>query len=1295
MNGNAILRFLLSVCMILALSSPSQAQLNLLGTTPGSAENNVALNTNIVLNFDAPVDATSVNYSTIRVNGEQSGLRTGVFSGGGTSTITFDPTDDFFPGEVIFVTITQGLSGATAGALTNEHTLIFRASSISATPGLIIEHSITTSAIGANTVHCADMDQDGDLDVFSCSYSDDKVAWYENDGSQNFTTHVMDILADGVSDGQVADIDGDGDLDAVSASVVNNQIAWYENNGSQSFTKLLIDTINSPRTIEVMDVDGDGDMDFASSTFSPTSVIFYENDGSENFTKTTVATDYNSFKIHLEDMDLDGDVDILSAHYSNRILWYENDGSQNFTSHTLTSSASNPTGIQAMDVDNDGDVDVICAEEGGNRVVLYENDGVQNFTQNIVASSLSQVREVYGADMDGDGDIDIVSAVRLGDQVVWHENDGSQNFTTHIIDPLADNASDVYVADIDSDGDLDVLAAVGNTRQVIWYEFVSFTDTLFIDTTVCSGGSYTFPDGSTQNNISSQVIQVSTVSGPPPLDSVIVTTVDVLPIYFDTMSTTICQGDSILIFGTYQTTAGIYTDSLSTANGCDSIETVILTVNPPYSGSLPGMRLCPGDSTLIFGKYESVLGTYYDTLQTGIGCDSVVSIQLVDMISDQTVNAAQVAICSGDSTTIDLGSSEPGINYYLRDDVSNAIVDGPIMGTGAGISFNTGPLANTTTYNVYGDFAPDAAIDLPAANDYVRINSPFYSYGNEITIEAWVNYQGGALPWAGQSTAGINSMASSVWIWHDSIWYVNDAGTWRSATMPSLPIGWTHVATVADSVSTRVYFNGVLQVTGPGISTGIVNNSSSIIDLGHDSRYPAGTAGRNSNVEFDRFRVWSTARTENEIIASMNACLTGSEPNLEQLTWFNEGMGTSIYSLKGSDANLINPGSNWVAGEGSCGYSCDIEMATLLTVAVDTGTYDSLAISICQGDSALIFGNYETMAGTYTNNMTNMNGCDSVEVITLTVNPISTGTDTATICDGDSYVFGTQTLTMAGIYVETFQNVSGCDSTVTLTLSVNSTNNTTDMAAICDGDSYVFGTQTLTMAGTYVETFQNVSGCDSTVTLTLSVNSTNNTTDSATICDGDSYVFGGQTLTMAGTYVETFQNVSGCDSTVTLTLSVNLVDTAVSLSGTILTANASAASYQWIDCNNANAPIAGQTGQNFTPTSSGSYAVIITKDACSDTSACINVTGVGIDGIPAMTMKIYPNPNMGEFTLDLESTSSDKALIRVRNMLGQEVMTKQVAPGRHLINLEHIEKGIFLLSVEISGQTWNRRIVIE
>jgi len=93
------------------------------------------------------------------------------------------------------------------------------------------QHVIVQSETnGATSVYAADLDADGDLDVLSASWNDNKIAWYANDGTGHFgAQQVITTEADGAQCVYAADLDGDGDLDVLSASAYDGKIAWYEN----------------------------------------------------------------------------------------------------------------------------------------------------------------------------------------------------------------------------------------------------------------------------------------------------------------------------------------------------------------------------------------------------------------------------------------------------------------------------------------------------------------------------------------------------------------------------------------------------------------------------------------------------------------------------------------------------------------------------------------------------------------------------------------------------------------------------------------------------------------------------------------------------------------------------------------------------------------------------------------------------------------------------------------------------------------------------------------------------------
>ncbi|QDV70163.1 Bifunctional hemolysin/adenylate cyclase precursor [Rosistilla carotiformis] len=334
-------------------------------------------------------------------------------------------------------------------------------------------HELTNNALGASFVTTADMDGDGDLDVLSASFVDDRIIWFENDGSGIFTEHTVTSTADGSLAVYVVDLDEDGDLDIVSASHLDDTVSWYENDGNENFTLHVITTsADFAASVTAADVDGDGDLDILSASYRDHKIVWYENDGNENFTiRVITSTAMGARSVATADMDGDGDLDVLSAaRDDSTVIWYENDGSENFTTHVIAADAEGAMHVMTADVDGDGDLDVLSASYDDNSVTWYENDGSQNFTQHVVDTTAVGVISVAAADVDGDGDLDLLSASSVGDTVAWYENDGNQNFTQHMIAVASDGARSVIMADIDGDGDLDVVTASQYDNTVTWYE---------------------------------------------------------------------------------------------------------------------------------------------------------------------------------------------------------------------------------------------------------------------------------------------------------------------------------------------------------------------------------------------------------------------------------------------------------------------------------------------------------------------------------------------------------------------------------------------------------------------------------------------------------------------------------------------------------------------------------------------------------------------------------------------------------------------------------------------------------
>ncbi|MCE3296699.1 MAG: hypothetical protein K0R65_2413 [Crocinitomicaceae bacterium] len=233
---------------------------------------------------------------------------------------------------------------------------------------------------------------------------------------------------------------------------------------------------------------------------------------------------------------------------------------------------------------------------------------------------------------------------------------------------------------------------------------------------------------------------------------------------------------------------------------------------------------------------------------------------------------------------------------------------------------------------------------------------------------------------------------------------------------------------------------------------------------------------------------------------------------------------------------------------------------------------------------------------------------------------------------------------------------------------------------VCAGGSYSIGTSTYTASGTYLDVLTSSQNTDSTVVTHLTVLDPIIATENVVLCFGDSVLVDGVYYQGAGTYPTFFTAANGCDSllntVVTVLPEINLN---VLVSGTILTAENSAAdNYQWIDCDN-NQAVSGENDASFSPTENGSYAVIITSGDCSDTSECYTVNSVGLHSLEkTASFSVYPNPSGGTFNLLTKGLNNFK--IQVTDLQGKLIYSRENCPAEMELSLG--QSGIYFLEVE-------------
>lgn len=348
-----------------------------------------------------------------------------------------------------------------------------------------------------------------------------------------------------------------------------------------------------------------------------------------------------------------------------------------------------------------------------------------------------------------------------------------------------------------------------------------------------------------------------------------------------------------------------------------------------------------------------------------------------------------------------------------------------------------------------------------------------------------------------------------------------------------------------------------------------------------------------------------------------------------------------------------------------------------LTVGTSYGYFNAVSCEIYTSPS----GNYTwTTSGIYYDTIPNVQGCDSILIIDLTIYNQSDSTITVSACDNYISPSGNYVWTTSGTYADTIANMFGCDSLITINLTVNQSLNSLLSITECDNYTSPSNNYIWTTSGTYSDTIPNSMGCDSIITIDLTILNHSNATLNVTECNNYTSPSGNYTWNTSGIYFDTIPNSSGCDSIITIDLTINSVDTSVTANPPLLTANTIGANYQWIYCDSV--IIQGEVNQDFLATANGSYAVIITQNGCIDTSLCYSVYNVGRnEHIYSNDFYIFPNPSSNTLIVSFGSIIT-KGCIIVSNTLGESIYVQNIFnESKKEINVKNISSGIYFLKV--------------
>ena len=682
--------------------------------------------------------------------------------------------------------------------------------------------------------------------------------------------------------------------------------------------------------------------------------------------------------------------------------------------------------------------------------------------------------------------------------------------------------------------------------------------------------------------------------------------------------------------------SGDYSHRFSNPAGCDSVAVLHLTVNHSTTG-VDELVAC--DSlTWINGTtyYESTsTPTYTYVAGNAAGCDSVVTLHL-------TINHSTTGI--DEQVACDSLSWIDGITYYESTSTPTyTYVGGNAVGCDSVVTLHL--TINHSTTGIDEQVACDSLTWIDGITYYESTSTPTYTYngGNAagcdsvVTLHLTVNH----------STTGVDELVAC-----DSLTWIDGITYYESTSTPTYTFAGGNAAG-CDSVVT-------LHLT--------VNHSTTGVDE---------LVACDSLTWIDGITYYESTSTPTYTYAGGNAAGCDSVVTLHL---------TVNHSTTGVDELVACDSLTWIDGityyeststptytyTGGASFGCDSIVTLHLTI--NHGSHSVIDTAVC--GSFVWNGETYTQSGTYTYEYSGTTGCVNTETLHLTLNPTYNVTDAETICASElPYTWNGVEFTQAGTQTVTLPTVAGCDSVVTMTLTVNPIYSESESRTICASElPYTWNGVTFTEAGTQTVTLSTVNGCDSVVAMTLTVNQPTTGIDEQEACDAFAWIDGTVYTESTNTPTFTLTNAAGCDSVVTLHLTIH---ESVTIDA-YLTIHESDLPYTY-----------GDTTFEPGTVQSGDYTFYFTTAYGCDSIIVLHLTvETGIDNYAlTASMNVYPNPTTDKVNVQLtvgnESLSDGE--IQLYDMYGKWLQTVKVTGKVTEIDLSSFAAGVYFVKA-VEGQ---------
>lgn len=335
------------------------------------------------------------------------------------------------------------------------------------------------------------------------------------------------------------DKEGDGDIDILCN--ISTYIYWLINDGNGNFTQQTMASNLNGYNMWIGYLDNDN---FHDILLYSDQIKRWEWNGNA-YTSTNFGFDTSS-SYWVMDADNDNDNDIVYLYYGfpDSELRYFKNNNGNFVTQTIAIlddvieanyiNIGMDMPVQVIDFDNDGDHDFLWGETSPQYIAWCRNDGDLTFTFSVITEDIESLNAFTAGDIDNDGDNDIVLSHTNDAVMLTLVNDGSLTFTSTDIDEIVSNPKQIVLSDMENDNDVDIVFASQYDRRIEWLKN---------------------PINSCARSYSSE-------------------------------TATICPGDSIAFMDEYIENAGLYSDTLTSFSGCDSVHVFELSLYPVQTISI-------------------------------------------------------------------------------------------------------------------------------------------------------------------------------------------------------------------------------------------------------------------------------------------------------------------------------------------------------------------------------------------------------------------------------------------------------------------------------------------------------------------------------------------------------------------------------------------------------------------------------------------------------------------------------------------------------------------------------------